>query len=1571
MRENSNKKINIPDPAMGPIRFTAASFKNAISGLGALIKKPKMLMITIFISVLQTVLSYLKILMPSSVAVAYASFFTFAQGGMYAGLIGAVGGIIGKGIYAWFINTLIFSALTGKKKKANVEKEPKIKGEFVLSLAGTGIALIAYNFLTGNAALENSVIGVTAVAACVRALKRKNGFLIGFICSFTRGRMTRNRAGKVIKGMIAGFLIGVLSSLKFSGILCYIVGAVMLMLALAFMIGRKRAAAAVTAMLLVLSAALPVSASSSPDPDEWLTPQEAYGIPGDTLSSYMELANAVSADPPASMELTLVAVGARNFEESLRLDNQQVVAENGESGVFNVNAAFSEFSFDSTVSLHMEEDGWYADSSTSYVADNSWTNDETEEGTYKDYQKCCFSSGHLGAANYLYEQYLEPGKFYMEINIPFAYGDVLGESQASSATQIFARVDRVKRTEDEGGSGQVSGIWELKGTETYIIRQVDSSVSTAEKFTGQWTGNDLVDEMDISVTGNTITYIRTRAYSEGEFINDLTASFGEPPSQLKAFDTLRISVSEEGTFYDSGNNSSREFEGGLACAGFLPGTRSESFSTRENDSDLMAYPFGAGLQQIWFENADGFLQSSIPPGQTPGEMMTLELAFGVHEPYDTSQGRIWEIPVIAYLYEWKSGGVLPPESEEEEEGTGDETAWGADIEIGGDWDEHANGEETGVISALSALSAIAGAAAAAAAAGGFGGGPGGGSGGYIKRNEEDDLVVRDPVTGEESLYVINRKTGLYTNPLTGADYTEEELTGHIASRAENTGVLRQDYEKAEQAKHEQREDNQKLSQARNELELEKRMNDMKKSLGEKGEEGDEIAAAMAAKLDQLHQQKKATGSINQKDLERFRHTYGKWTRGDIAGSSGLPKAENEWEIFKQGMANTGEEIARGDSWKAIGLKVAVGLLTGSLVARAAISAAAAAVAEAGLEIAQAGYVMKDYVDKGGKDWKEGAQQAITKTLVGEAIGRTFGLGLKGIGMAASKTGQILSKSKAGKYIVDGIVDSGEAAGKVLNANIGDVPKVIRQLGKESGESAVAAKAANAAAAKLRDAGAKGADSAGKQAAGSVESAGKQAAGSMESAGKQAAGSVESAGKQAAGSMDDAAKQAAPGAEDLAKKTEGTPKMVKDTDAYKKVSKEIDDSLNKSKETAAEKINKFRSKASEDPELAARQAAHEEGGRIGIEKVERLENARKELAGNPDSPELKKEFENAVRDVQKNKHAQKVMNEKELVGNDTRQGFNDYKVKKDAVISLNTSERVALKLGFDPKNVSNVQATNSMDTGGVGDIAGVAGKRDFGTPSGEAPRTFSESDVDANGLEKKGGEKISIDLDQTYRVEITMKDGTVISKDLPASEVRMIQNEEAYKAWNNGELPLKKDGTIDHEAVKKFADDMDYTVVDARSPDAYGIPGDLQQALKNDGTVREYSDPEAVSKTISYKSDEWLERGAKKADDGDIINAEGDVAEGIRQSTKQFDSQLVYQVKAINTRAGTTRVVIPEKLAEGMSVLKQIGHGPGKISPAEAEAVLNEMGTNTESILKLCADETEFINRLIVGGLKNE
>ena len=372
--------------------------------------------------------------------------------------------------------------------------------------------------------------------------------------------------------------------------------------------------------------------------------------------------------------------------------------------------------------------------------------------------------------------------------------------------------------------------------------------------------------------------------------------------------------------------------------------------------------------------------------------------------------------------------------------------------------EHANEEETGVISALAALAGIAG---AAAAAGGLAGGLGGASSPYIKKDEDGDLVVDDPVTGEQRVYVANPKTGRYTNPLTGADYSEEELQNSVASRAENAEVLGQDYEQAEHAKQDQRLANQKLSRAEQDLRQAEKMRDMERDLQQKGEDGDELAAAMARQLNRINTEKNSTGNFNQKAFDQLKKAHNRWTTGAITNNSGLPKAESEWEIFKQGVANTGEEIARGESNKAIALRIAVSLLTGSFVARGALSAAAAAVGEAGLELAQAGFTMKDYVDKGGNDWKEGAQKAILKTLQGEAIGRSFGFGLGALGKAVSKTGQIMSKSSAGKIIVDKIADLGEKSGRVLSANVGDVPKVIRDIAKEARESAMASKLASA------------------------------------------------------------------------------------------------------------------------------------------------------------------------------------------------------------------------------------------------------------------------------------------------------------------------------------------------------------------------------------------------------------------------------------------------------------------------------------------------------------------------------
>lgn len=1533
MKDKQKRRASVPDPTMGPFGFTIAIIKTALSGIVALFKHPKMLLLTVFIAVLQTALAYLKLLLPSSEWVKYASLITFAQGGMYAGLLGAVGGVIGKGFYTWFINNLVFSMFKAKGVKPAKLKEPKTKGALGLALLGLGLALIVYNFLSGNASLENSVIGVTAMFASYQTLKKKNGFLVGFICSFTKGRMTRTAASIVIKGMMVGFFLGVLSSLKFSGVWCYLAGATFLILALMFLMMRRRMVVAVAALVVMMGSILPVLGLLQVT-DKWVSVQEAYGIKGDTLTSYIELTNAVSAAPPANMELTLIAMGARNFDESVRIEEQKVIVENGESGSFRVEAQFEDFSFSSLVSLHLEADGYYASASTAYSANNSWTQDEVEEGNYQADTLSYFSFRHLGAASYLYDAYLEPGKFYMEISIPFGYGDMLGQGQVSSATQILARVDLVKRDGGISESDAPTGYWELKESLMYVITSEGNSISNTEKINGQFIGDDPSDKGTITISGSVIDYVVRRDMAEVYTEHTYRTVFGSAPVLLKSFEVVEISFEQTHAFYDSRTDQTTSNPNPFAVVGFLPNRRPDSFSTKLSVGDVMAYPFGADLGQTWFTRQDSVFVGNVPSGKVAGEIMTLEMAMGFHEPFDTSTARIWDIPVLAYVYEWK-GSALPPRDDEEEE---DDYSWGQE-----DFDEHANEEETAAISAAAALAGLLGAAAAAAGlAGGFGGSE------SIKKDDEGDYIVHDPITGEERVYVRNKETGRYSNPLTGAEYTEDELYNQVASRSENAAVLGQDFEQSERAKSEQRLANQNLSRAEHDFKQEERMHKLQRDLEKQGQDGDEIAGAMAAKLDRMNTQKRQSGSNDPKDIDQFQRTYGLWTKGSLAGKEGLPPAESEWTIFKAGLANTGEEIVRGESNKAIALRIAVSLLTGSFVERAAMSAAAAATVEAGLELAQAGYGMKDYVDKGGNDWKEGAKLAITKTLVGEAIGRTFGLGLGALGKVVSKTGQFISKSQTGKIIVDAISNYGEKAGKVLNANLGDVPKVIKNLGKEASESALATKMANAGVAKLKNALGESAEQTGR---------------------------VERLGKRVGDTADVAKAQKS--ATDLNVKTEAKQAVEnaklppKETASYKRVSKEVDDTLKKAEERAADKIEKFRNDVKVDPKLAKRNEAHLKGKEEGLEAVKKLDEARQKLANNPDSPELKQELEQAVKDVQINKHAQKVMNEKDLTGNATRQDFNNVKVKKDAVITMNTNERIANEYGLDPKRVRNVQATNNMNTEAVGDIKGVAGESILGKQGNAKSRQLTEKDLDLAKLENKGGDKISIDLDQTYRVEIKMKDGSIEYRDISARKIKQIQNEEVYKEWNKGELPMKN-GEVDHEAVKAFAEEMDYTVLDARSPDAYGTVGDLQQALKNDGSIRHYGDPEAVSRTIQYKSDEWIHTKADvKLKANEIVSAEGDIAEGIRQGTKQFDSQLVYQVKAINAKEGATKLVIPPKLAEGMSVLKQIGHGKGKLSPAEAEAVLKRMGTNTDEILKMNSEQTEFINRVIARRFKDE
>jgi hypothetical protein len=58
-------------------------------------------------------------------------------------------------------------------------------------------------------------------------------------------------------------------------------------------------------------------------------------------------------------------------------------------------------------------------------------------------------------------------------------------------------------------------------------------------------------------------------------------------------------------------------------------------------------------------------------------------------------------------------------------------------------------------------------------------------------DDDGDIEVTDPVNGQKRIFVSNGD-GTYTDPITGATYTTEELSEQMEHRADNAGTIRQD-----------------------------------------------------------------------------------------------------------------------------------------------------------------------------------------------------------------------------------------------------------------------------------------------------------------------------------------------------------------------------------------------------------------------------------------------------------------------------------------------------------------------------------------------------------------------------------------------------------------------------------------------------------------------------------------------------------------------------------------------------------------------------------------------------------
>ena len=167
---------------------------------------------------------------------------TYANGGMFGGFFGAVGGIFGKAVFATVVNTIILSLVAKKNPFANATKSLKgIFGKAAFSglsavspfLVGAGVGLVLYWFFNITSSPVNCGVAVVGAVGAFSAIGKKNGIITSLVYTVA-GKLTKGRfpsqviVNRTITGFSAGFALGLPLTFVRFGWLLFLVGAIIL-----------------------------------------------------------------------------------------------------------------------------------------------------------------------------------------------------------------------------------------------------------------------------------------------------------------------------------------------------------------------------------------------------------------------------------------------------------------------------------------------------------------------------------------------------------------------------------------------------------------------------------------------------------------------------------------------------------------------------------------------------------------------------------------------------------------------------------------------------------------------------------------------------------------------------------------------------------------------------------------------------------------------------------------------------------------------------------------------------------------------------------------------------------------------------------------------------------------------------------------------------------------------------------------------------------------------------------------------------------------------------------------------
>ena len=705
VKENANtnsQKGNVKQKEGGFI----ATLINEVKDL---IRHPKKLLPTIVLSIFWMVFPMLSAFGANIPILRFLYTLTYANGGMFGGFFGAVGGIFGKAVFAAVVNTIILALVAKKNPFANAAKSLKgIFGKAAFSglsaispfLVGAGVGLVLYWFFNITSSPVNCGVAVVGAVGAFSAIGKKNGIITSLVYTIA-GKLTKGKfpsqviVNRTIAGFSAGFALGLPLTFVRFGWLLFLVGAIILALGIVFAIlgkkGVKKIAATVAIFIFSGAMMLPIFCSNVFAADE------------DLPKGYVPM------------------------DQVFRL-------EDGDG---------------SQPSHYSKVDGFYLVLSHMESA----------------------RTGH-GGDNAVYG-----------VDPVFPY-----DNQTASQTISDKPAFTVTRTENADG-------FTVSGTYHWKITFTGGPGSVHEE------GETQVYRSDITLTISNISFEDYSVYADikGQLNADggLNDTYNDPQSYDLAGNHVRgkyifdadNDIVHIGFYVNSPSSPRTGASLYFRIDGVLPKSSATSggSSTAITQDDPDYKPYRGYLTYTNGEkNKHGQPFPDLMDFNDDGEINWLDVAIQKelsHNPdwldLPASKGAAAALAVITALLGAAGGALGGP---------------------------------------LGSLLGNAAQAAGSAAEGAFSGLADGISGPeqkedlgpYIRRDPDGDLEVNDPVTGEKRVYVANGN-GTYTNPLTGATYTPDELKSSLDSRAENAELIRQDDAFNKAAIEEQRAANQEKS----------------------------------------------------------------------------------------------------------------------------------------------------------------------------------------------------------------------------------------------------------------------------------------------------------------------------------------------------------------------------------------------------------------------------------------------------------------------------------------------------------------------------------------------------------------------------------------------------------------------------------------------------------------------------------------------------------------------------------------------------------------------------------------